>query len=168
MTTRRWISVVVACALLAACGGGNDDAAPEPAAADESSDEASDGRGESGDASAAEATGRLEIDGETFDLGLGDMTTAMCSVSESSVTIQDMRAPDGSWVAVFYDAGGDVWEVTFRGSDGNRRWVTGNSDIAEDLPVEYLIADDVVSVSGSWVSADDPTTTTEGRLVVTC
>jgi hypothetical protein len=79
-----------------------------------------------------------------------------------------MRAPDGSWVSVVYDAAGDVWGVTFRGPDGNQRWVTGNSDIAEGLPVDYLIADNVVSVSGSWVSADDPATTTEGRLVVTC
>jgi hypothetical protein len=167
------MSVVVAGALLVACGGGDDDSAPEPAGADEPAaaeppDEASDGGDESRDASAAGPTGRLEIDGETFNLGLGEMTTAMCSVSESSITIQDMRAPDGSWVAVFYDAGGDVWEVTFRGSDGNRRWVTGNSDIAEGLPVDYLIADNVVSVSGSWVSAEDPATTTEGRLVVTC
>lgn len=92
----------------------------------------------------------------------------MCSVSESSISIQDMRAPDGSWVAVFYQSTGDLWGVTLRGPDGNQRWVTGNSDIAEGLPVDFSIDGNVVTVSGFWFSADDPATTTEGRLVVSC
>jgi hypothetical protein len=183
MTTRRWIAVLVAGGLLAACGGddgdgdgdGDDggDSAPEPATVDEPAATAAPAESDasddaSGDASPAGATGRLEIDGETYDLRLGDMTTAMCSVSESSVVIQDMRAPDGSWVGASYNATDDVWGVTFRDSDGNRRWETGNSEGAEGLAVDYLIADNVFSVSGYWMSADYPSSTTEGQLVVTC
>jgi hypothetical protein len=195
MTTRHWISILIAGALVAACGGGDGDetvpsdvpaatetegdaAVDEPADAvddasgeDGNDDESSDGDpsdGAASDVAAAGSTGRLEIDGESYNLRLGDMPTATCSVSDSTITIQDLRASDGSWVAVFYDATGDVLSATFRGPDGNRLWVIGNVDESDGLPFDFLIADNVFSVNGSWVKADDPTTTTEGRLVVTC
>jgi hypothetical protein len=194
MTTRRWISMLIAATLVAACGGGDDEteptdlpaatetegqaAADEPAAAavggadedanddDGSADDGSDG--DPSDVAAAGSTGRLEIDGESYNLRLGDMPTATCSVSDSTITIQDLRASDGSWVAVFYDASGDVLSATFRGPDGNRLWVIGNLDESDGLPFDFLIADNVFSVDGSWANVDDPSTTAEGRLVITC
>jgi hypothetical protein len=183
--------MLMAGALLAACGGGDDESEPtdapaiseaeDDAAADDTvtaaddavvedgSDEAADpADGAPAEASSAGPTGRLEIDGEGYNLRLGDMTTATCSVSDSTVTIQDLRDSDGSWVAVFYDASGDVLSATFRGPDGDRLWVIGNLDESDGLPFDFLIADNVFSVNGTWVDPDDPSTTAEGRLVVTC
>jgi hypothetical protein len=191
MTTRRWISVLIAGALVGACGGGDEETEPvdvpaasdiendaavddtasdgDDGAVDDGTDDAADPSDDAaGDASAAGSTGRLEIDGESYNLRLGDTPTAMCSVSDSTITIQDMRAPDGSWVGVFYDASGDVLSATFRGPDGNRLWVIGNLEESDGLPFDFLIADNVFSVSGSWANVDDPSTTVEGRLVVTC
>jgi hypothetical protein len=146
-----------------------DDEAADDGAVDDGTDDAADSSDDAaGDASAAGSTGRLEIDGESYNLRLGDMPTAMCSVSDSTITIQDLRASDGSWVAVFYDASGDVLSATFRGPDGNRLWVIGNLDESDGLPFDFLIADNVFSVNGTWASVDDPSTTAEGRLVVTC
>lgn len=186
MIKRIGVSVLVASFALAGCGSdaGNDEPASAgtdaavstaPSTVSGAGDPADDGTdGESSEEASSEeatpagSTGRLEIAGEAYNLRLGDMPTAMCSVSDSIVTIQDMRAPDGSWVAAFHDAAGGVWQVTFRDADGNRRWVTGNIEEAEGVPFDSLIADNVVSVRGTWVNPDDPTDTSEGRLVVTC
>jgi len=121
---------------------------------------------EDGPAPSSGSSGRLELGDESWNFFLGDMTTAMCSVSDGSAQVQDLRAADGSWVAA--TVAGDVVEIVLRGPDGNRAWVTGNTGEAEGVDVVVNTMDGVLTVQGTWVRADDPGTTEEGDLVVTC
>ncbi|MCO8126075.1 hypothetical protein NHL50_02510 [Acidimicrobiia bacterium EGI L10123] len=164
--------------LAGACGDDDTEAATAPAeedVADAAADEesgADDGGSadeegaEDGPAPSSGSSGRLELGDESWNFFLGDMTTAMCSVSDGSAQVQDLRAADGSWVAA--TVAGDVVEVVLRGPDGNRAWVTGNMGEAEGVDVDVNTMDGVLMVQGTWVRADDPGTTEEGNLVVTC
>ncbi|MGV3759557.1 MAG: hypothetical protein ACO1PW_08455 [Actinomycetota bacterium] len=185
---RRHLTALAAAAVLltaAACGDDSDDgvaapddggAAAQPEVNDDAPDGGDAGADESDDdeaggsaAAAAGATGRLELDGEDHNFRLGDSSTAQCQTGEGSVTVQDLRASDGSTMAVILqEAGAVIWEATLRGPDGNRAWFTGNTGDAEGLDASYTIADNVVMVSGEWARADDPSVTAEGQLVVTC
>lgn len=144
-------------------GPGAAPAAPVEDAADGDEDE--DEGGDEGPSSSG-SSGRLELGDESWNFWLGDMATATCSVSDGSAQVQDLRAADGSWVAATVTAG--VAEIVLRGPDGNRAWVTGTTGDAEGLDVDVTTMDGVLMVQGTWVRADDPGTTEEGDLVVTC
>lgn len=179
---RRPSTILIAIALMlagAACGDDDGDDADASASADvtqaetDGADEVVDGEDEPGEAGGAPVaggpSGRLEIDGEDHNFWLGDSATAQCSTSDGGVTVQDLRAADGRSVAVaLNEVGAVIWEATLRDPDGNREWFTGNTGDAEGLDASYTIADNVVMVSGEWARADDPSSTTEGTLVVTC
>lgn len=179
---RHALTACAAALLLATAACGDDDAEDtarpptevEDAVDDRDETDEDEGEEQSGDdgsaAAASGGTGRLELEGEDeLNLRLGTSATAQCSVSDGSVTIQDLRASDGSWVGVaLNDPGTPIWEATLRGPDGNRTWFTGNTGEAEGLSASYTIADNVFMVDGEWARADDPSQTTEGQLVVTC
>ncbi len=165
--------------LAAACGDDDTEAATAPADAGgsaevaEDEDTGTDDEGgateegaEDGPAPSSGSSGRLELGDESWNFFLGDMTTAMCSVTDGSAQVQDLRASDGSWVAA--TVAGDVVEIVLRGPDGNRAWVTGTTGEAGGVDVVVNAMDGVLTVQGTWVRADDPGTTEEGDLVVTC
>lgn len=171
--------VLTVLVLAGACGDDDTEASTAPAdtgdaaAAAEDEDTGTDDDGsadeegaEDGPAPSSGSSGRLELGDESWNFWLGDMTTAMCSVSDGSAQVQDLRAADGSWVAA--TVAGDVVEVVLRGPDGNRAWVTGTTGEAEGVDVRVNTMDGVLMVQGTWVRADDPSTTEEGDLVVTC
>lgn len=179
--TRRLSIIVFASMLLiaGACSSDTDgdtsEQAPPATAAD--TDGSNDADGDDGgdtDASAGEdsgstkskQSGRLEIGDDDYNFWLGDMMTAMCSVDGDDVMIEDMRASDGSRVSAVVSGG--ISEITLRGPDGNRVWVTGNSAEAEGVDVNVQTIDNVLNVKGTWVDPDDPNKTEQGHLVITC
>lgn len=174
MTRRFTIALLASLMLLAsACGddseGETADQAPPATNADAGGDadpggEAPDDADEGG-STASGSSGRLEIGEDSYNFWLGDMTTAMCSVGDD-VLIEDMRASDGTRVSAVVSSG--ISEITLRDPDGNRIWVTGNSGEAEGVTVSIQTVDNVLMVNGTWVDPNDPATTEQGNLVVTC
>lgn len=175
--TRRLLTIAFASMLVftGACSSDTDDETADqapPASAQETGDDgdtSASADGTSGDAAASsksKQSGRLELGDESFNFWLGDMVTAMCSIDGDDVTIEDMRAADGSRVSAFVMGG--VSEITLRGPDGNRMWVTGNSAEAEGVDVNVQTIDNVLNVKGTWVDPNAPDTTEQGHLVITC
>lgn len=175
MTRRFTIALLASLMLLAsACGDDSEgeaaDQAPPATDADAGGDADSDGEtpdddADEGGSTASGPSGRLEIGEDSYNFWLGDMTTAMCSVGDD-VLIEDMRASDGTRVSAVVSSG--ISEITLRDPDGNRIWVTGNSGEAEGVTVSIQTVDNVLMVNGTWVDPNDPATTEQGNLVVTC
>lgn len=175
--SRHPLSILTAIALIfaaTACGDDGDanasgEDASEVTQVEDADADVEDATEESGGSPEGGPSGRLEIDGDAHNFWLGDSATAQCSTSDGGVTVQDLRAADGRSVGVaLNEVGAVIWEATLRDPDGNREWFTGNTGDAEGLDASYTIADNVVMVSGEWARADDPSSTTDGTLVVTC
>lgn len=176
--TRRLSTIVFASMLLitGACSSDSDGETAEQAppasvadadgGTDDSDTDANASAGENGGSSKSKQSGRLELGDEAYNFWLGDMNTAMCSVNGDDVMIEDMRASDGSRVSAFMSGGNS--EITLRGPDGNRMWVTGNSAEAEGVDVNVSTIDNVLNVKGTWVDPNDPGNTEQGHLVITC
>ena len=96
------------------------------------------------------------------------MSAARRSLSALLLTLLVLAGACGDDDTEAATVAGDVVEVVLRGPDGNRAWVTGTTDEAEGVDVVVNAMDDVLTVQGTWVRADDPGTTEEGDLVVTC
>lgn len=138
---------------------GGDNAAPDDAATPTG--------GGDGSVSVSGPSGRLDLGDDGYNFYLGDMTTAMCTVNgDDDVLIQDMRSSDDSSISVVVGAG--MTEITLRGPDGNRSWVTGDQGEAEGVDFDLMTTDNIFSVNGTWVDVTDPSVTEEGRLVITC
>lgn len=171
--TRRLSIIVFASMLLVAgaCGSDTDSDNSEPPATTtaeggSASSDADTNSGDSGGNKKSKQSGRLELGDESYNFWLGDMNTAMCSVDDDDVMIEDMRASDGTRVSVLVSGGQS--EITLRDPNGNRMWVTGNSAEAEGVDVNVMTIDNVLNVKGTWVDPSDPTKTEQGQLVITC
>lgn len=177
--TRRIAIALLAFLLMmvGACGGddADDNTSDQPSPAADADVDDGDGTpagdidtsgGDDGGSATGEPSGRLEIAGESYDLSLGDMTTAMCVIEDDRVTIQDMQAEDGTWVAAGSSHG--MEGATVRGPDGNITWTTGNSEETEGLDYTMEFDDNTFSVEGEWMAPDDPSTIEQGSLVITC
>ncbi|MDT0203970.1 hypothetical protein, partial [Nocardioides sp. AE5] len=79
---RRIATVALMAGLLASCGDSDPDSTQEP--------------GTNGTTSpTGEARGTIEIDGQAFEVALGDAPTAQCTVSEGAATVVQMTSPEG-------------------------------------------------------------------------
>lgn len=169
--TRRFLIIVFASMLLlaGACSSDTDDETSDQAPATTTAGTGGDDNasaGNTGGGSKSKQSGRLELGDESYNFWLGDMNTAMCSVDDDDVMIEDMRASDGTRVSAFVSGGNS--EITLRDPNGNRMWVTGNSAEAEGVDVNVMTIDNVLNVKGTWVDPSDPTKTEQGQLVITC
>src|SRR5688572_14311204 len=104
-SARRSLSALLLTLLVlaGACGGDDTEAATAPADTDGAAEVAED-EGDDTDAGGADeegaedgpapssgSSGRLELGDESWNFWLGDMATAMCSVSDGSAQVQDLR-----------------------------------------------------------------------------
>ncbi|MGB3409882.1 MAG: hypothetical protein WBA45_01690 [Microthrixaceae bacterium] len=175
LTPTLLISITVATFTLAGCGG---DTSTEPADRSATTSASPDEPAEGSDAnddpeatnSASEPTGRLILDGETWDLTYdADDPNAQCKVIAGSVgVVSGMRTPDGNRVDLSVQTVPSDYAMATYFDDKEVPLRAIETDVSSEAP-EWSVDGSTIRVSGLWVHRHDPSQPeVEGELEVTC
>lgn len=175
----RTTSVLIGLATLAAltlsgCGSDATPAAQKPVTASESSagdaGDVSATDGDPAEAPASEPTGRLTLDGETWDLTYdADDPNASCRVvANTLVIVSGMRTPNGNRVNIHAVVASPSGASATYFDDNENPVRAVRADVSSEAP-KWSLDGSTVRISGLWALLNDLTQPqVEGEVEVTC
>jgi hypothetical protein len=168
-TIHRLLAVVVVAAfVLGACSG--DDGAESSATTAATTPEATEPVDDETTTPSGDPTGRLTLDGETWELTYdAEDPNASCQILVgNTAVVSGMRTPEGNRVDVtVQDIPRDNATATYYSDDEIPAWSAWTGESSE--APEWSIDGTTVSLSGRWINRLDPTQPeVDGDLEVTC
>lgn len=175
LTTTLLASLAMATLTLAGCGGDTPtEGADQPTTTSASRDEPAEATDAKNDPDATnstgEPTGRLVLDGETWDLTYdADDPNAQCKVIGDTVgVVSGMRTPDGNRVDLNVQTIPSDSAMATYFDDKEVPLRAAETGVSSQAP-KWSIEGSTIQVSGLWVHRTDPSQPeVEGELEVTC
>lgn len=179
VTTARFICAALMVIAFSACGAGDDSSSATATATGVTTesdaeaavdDAAPDAESSDTDTTGGEPTGRLILDGQTWELTFDAADpNALCQqVADDFFTVSGMRTPEGNRVDMtVQNVPRDNAMATYFGDDEIPLWSAATD--GSSTPPDWSVDGTTVQLSGKWFNRLDPSLDeVEGTLVVSC